>query len=105
MKFSEISRASNSYCKATCTAYLANVTDASVAILGLMPPMPPTRKYVFRRSKCDDRVRAVMLAAALISEVSELSFQAEKVHRRQPTAFTNDGLADIVTPCAMNGFK
>ena len=44
VKLLGISRASNSYCKATCTAYLAKVTEPKVPILGLIPAIPATRK-------------------------------------------------------------
>lgn len=44
VKFAGISRASNSYCKATCTAYFAKATEPSVATLGLMPAIPAIMK-------------------------------------------------------------
>lgn len=42
-----------------------------VPSLGLMPPIPAMRKYVFLRSKMDESASAVTVAAALISEGSE----------------------------------
>lgn len=42
-----------------------------VPSLGLIPPMPAMRKYVFLRSKMDENTSAVTVAAALISEGSE----------------------------------
>ena len=67
MKLAGISLASNSYCKATETAYLANVTDPRVATLGLTPAMPAIMKYVLVKSNSPEKVRAFMVLAALIS--------------------------------------
>lgn len=44
VKLSGISRASNSYCRATWTAYRAKVTEPKVATSGLMPAIPPIKK-------------------------------------------------------------
>ena len=68
VKLDGISRASNSYCNATCTAYFAKVTEPSVATLGLIPAIPAMKKYVVVKSKRPEKVRALMLLAALISE-------------------------------------
>ena len=68
MKLAGISLASNSYCNATETAYLAKVTDPKVATLGLTPAMPAIKKYVLVKSNRPEKVRAFMLLAALISK-------------------------------------
>ena len=67
VKLAGISLASNSYCNATETAYLAKVTDPKVATLGLTPAMPAIKKYVLVKSNRPEKVRAFMLLAALIS--------------------------------------
>lgn len=66
-KFAGISRASNSYWSATWTAYLANVTDPSVASSGLTPPIPAIKKYVCDKSNLVDAMSAMIVTAALIS--------------------------------------
>ena len=67
VKLAGISLVSNSYCNATCTAYLAKVTEPRVATLGLTPAIPAIRKYVLVKSKSPEKVKAFMLFAALIS--------------------------------------
>ena len=67
VKLVGISLASNSYCNSTEIAYLAKVTDPKVATLGLTPAMPAIMKYVLVKSNRREKVRALMLLAALIS--------------------------------------
>lgn len=62
-----ISLASNSYWSAGCTAYFENATLPNVATLGLTPAIPAMKKYVDLKSNNGEKVKAVMLEAALIS--------------------------------------
>lgn len=82
VKLSGFSLASNSYWRATWMAYLENATSPRVPCLGLTPPIPPMRKYVEVRSKAGERVRAVMVEAALISDSPVVSWQTEPSARQ-----------------------
>jgi hypothetical protein len=59
-KFEGISRASNSYCRATCTAYLQKVTSSILAYFGFTPAMPAMRKYVDVRSNLSDQSKKIV---------------------------------------------
>lgn len=67
-KFEGISRASNTYCRATCTEYLQKVTSPILAYFGFTPAMPATRKYVDVRSNLPDAIKDDVVTAALISD-------------------------------------
>jgi hypothetical protein len=63
-------------------AYLLKATSARVPYLGLMPAMPPMRKYVDFRLKRGQWTRAVMVEAALISDSPVVSWQTEPSFRQ-----------------------
>ena len=94
MKLAGISLGSNSYCNATCTAYLAKVTEPRVATLGLTPAIPAIRKYVLVKSKRPEKVKAFMLFAALIS-ANSFTQVSKNCKTGSRTRFPSDNLTDV----------
>lgn len=101
MKLPGIYLASNSYCRATCTAYLAKVTEPSVATSGFTPEMPAMRKYVFVRSNFVEKARADTEEAAFISVAREFSKPLHS-HDLQLTTLANGDLTDVPFCSAMS---